>query len=251
VPRTVEMSGHGSRLASLASTLHFVTKRLGWPYALLWLCTSLLRRLSVHIFVVTTHPIDDNPRHTGVSTAGVEARLLTCDEVMHYFDSDEAYCYSRAFAAEALSRGDRCVGLLRYGSLLWYCWYARGAAPVFDDVEAVADWPFLYGYNVYTDKAHRGCGLHEVGVNASERIFAREGYRAFTAYMEADNLPPLVAARKMGEEFVGFVVLHGTLGPMPWFATSGCRKAGFRLRRGSEMAPATQSAVPSTSPRVI
>lgn len=241
------MKARGSWLASVPSTLHFVTKRLGWQYALLWLFTSLLRRLSLHIFVVTRHSFGDESREAGLETAGCDIRLLTCDEVMRYFNRDGEYGYSRAFATEALSRGDRCVGLIKNGGLIWYCWYARGAAPVFDDVEAVADWPFLYGYNVYTDRAYRGQGLHELGVRGSARIFAREGYRAFTAYMEADNLPPLIGARKMGEQFVGFVVLHRTLGPMPWFATAGCRKAGFHLRRGSDLAPVTQPAVARTS----
>ena len=94
----------------------------------------------------------------------------------------------RAFAVDALSRGHRCFGLLEHGRLLWYCWYARGPAPVFDEVDAVVDFPFMYGYNAHTHSDHRGRGLHRMGVNASARTFAREGYRAFTAYIEATTL---------------------------------------------------------------
>jgi hypothetical protein len=255
---TAEISRRPSRLASVASTVRFVAKRLGWAHALLWLCATSLRRLSLHIFVVATQPFDDDQRE--VNAAGLEAHLLTCDEVMYLFNRDEGYGYSRAFAADALSRGDRCVGLFEHGRLVWYCWYARGAAPVFDDVEAVADWPFVYAYNLYTDSARRGCGLNEIGVNASARIFAREGYRAFSAYIEADNLPMLIAARKKGDSFVGFMILHRRIGPAPWFVTRGCRQAGFRVRRGSEthearhsavLNPRRSAAVPNTSPRVI
>jgi hypothetical protein len=219
--------------ANVASTLRFITKRLGWGYAFLWVCAKLGRLFSLHIFVITTHPFE-NGQGTDVNTAGLEARILTRDEVVHFFDQDEGFGYLRAFAADALSRGDRCFGLLEHGCLLWYCWYARGPAPVFDDVEAVADFPFLYGYNAHTDRHHRGRGLHRTGVRASAHVFAREGYRAFTAYIEAHNLQPLIAARAMGERVVGFVVVQRLAGRARSLATRGCRRGGFRLVRSEK-----------------
>lgn len=196
------------------------------------------RRFSLHVFVVTTHSVDDDQGHVNANTAGVESRLLTVADVVRFFDREEGYGYSRPFAAEALSRGDRCVGLFEEGRLLWYCWYARGPAPVFGDAHVECDRPFLYAYNVYTDPSARGRGLHEAGVRASARIFAREGFRALTAYIEASNLPPLMAARKMRERFVGFVFVHRGRNAVRWLATRGCRKAGFRmlLRTPSEAA---------------
>ena len=49
---------------------------------------------------------------------------------------------------------------------------------MFDDVDVVSEFPFLYAYNAHTDPAYRGRGLHRIGVVASGRFFAREGYRA-------------------------------------------------------------------------
>jgi hypothetical protein len=219
----------GSRLTGVLSSVRLVTKRLGLLYAPLWMISTFGRRLSLHVFIVTTHPVDDDLGHESANTAAVEARLLTDEDVVRFFDRDEGYGYSRPFAADALSRGDRCVGLLERGRLLWYCWYARGPAPVFDDAHVECDRPFLYAYNVYTDPASRGRGLHELGVRASACIFAREGYRALTAYIEASNLPPLMAARKMRERFVGCVFVHRGRGAVQWFATRGCTKAGFRM----------------------
>ena len=230
---TVEIRSNGTRLADIAPKTRLIAKRLGWSHALLWFCTSFARRLSLHIFVVTTHSIDDQPGHANVKTTGLEARLLTRDDVRRFFDRDHSDSYSRAFAAEALSRNDRCVGLLENGALIWYCWFAQGAAPVFKDVEAVVEPPFLYGYNAYSDDHHRGRGLHQTGVEAAARIFAQEGYQAFTAYMEADNPAPLIASRRMGERVVGFVLVHQGTGAVRWLATPGCRKGGFRLRRKS------------------
>ena len=248
---TAEIPDRRSRLANVTSTVRFVAKRLGWAHALLFLCAAALRRLSVHIFVVATHPFEDHLRNTDADPEGLEGRLLGYDEVLRFFDREEGYGYSAAFAAQALSRGDRCVGLFERGRLVWYCWYAREAAPVFENVEAVADRPFLYAYNVYTDPARRGCGLHDIGVNVSVRIFAREGYRAFSAYVEALNLPMLIAARKKGDRFVGLMLLHRTLGRTPLFATRGCRDAGFHLRRSPDAAVAGQSPVSATNARVI
>ncbi len=236
----VKLPGRRSRLANVATTLRLTAKRLGWRHTLLWSCASLGRRFSAHIFVVTTHPIDGAQAKTSAELTdhGLEPRLLTSEEVLRFFNRDtgDDYVYSSGFAAEALARGDRCFGVLENGRLLSYCWYARESAPVFDDVDAVVDAPFLYAYNAYTHPAHRGRGLHQIGVNASARFFAREGVRAITAYIEANNLPPLIAARKMGEEAVGWVALYRARGKVRWVATPGCRRGGFRIRRRSSEA---------------
>ena len=196
------------------------------------MCATIGRRLSLlHIFIVTTHRIDDEQSNIDVSTPGLEGRLLTSDDVERFFDRNEGYGYLRAFATDALARGHRCFGVLERGRLLWYCWYANGPATVFDDVEVVVDFPFMYGYNAHTHSDHRGRGLHRLGVNASARTFASEGYCAFTAYIEADNLAPLIAARRMGERVVGFAVVYRVLGRVRWFATSGCQRGGFRIQR--------------------
>ena len=236
-----ESRGDGPRLPGVVSTIRLIAKRLGWGYVLLWMCAVAGRRLSLlHIFIVTTHRIDDEHSNVEESTPGLEARLLTSDEIMHFFDRAEGYGYVRAFATHALARSHRCFGILEHGRLPYYCWYARGPAPVFEDVEAVVDFPFIYGYNAHTHSDHRGRGLHRMGVNASVRIFAREGYRALTAYIEADNLAPLVAARRMGERSAGFVVVFRVFGHVRWFATRGCRNSGFRIQRGRQASGASQ-----------
>lgn len=217
--------------------MRLAVKRLGWSQTLLWACASLGRRFSTHIFVVTTHPFEGGGADCDANAEGLEGRLLTCDDVVRFFDRTEGYSYSRSFAIDAVSRGDRCFGVFEDGRLLWYCWYAREAAPVFDDVHVVADFPFLYAYNAHTDADHRGRGLHRIGIELSARFFAQEGYRAFTAYMEAHNLAPQIAARRMGENLVGFVALCRFADRVRCFATSGCRGAAFRIRRK----PATPS----------
>lgn len=229
-----ENRGDGSRLANVAATIKVVIRRLGFGHFLLWVAAALCRRLSIHIFVVTNRPIPDDPDDTGdLPIAGLEARLLTCQEVARFFDREQGYSYRCTFAADALARGDRCFGVLKGEQLLWYCWFASGPAPVFDDVYAAAEFPCLYVYNAHTDDAHRGRRLHTIGAYTSGRYFAREGYRSITAYMEATNLPPLIAARRMGERIVGFAVVRRTPRGVQWFATPGCRRSGFRLERKS------------------
>jgi hypothetical protein len=223
------LTAQSSRLATFVSTMSFAATRLGWAYALLWMCAKFLRRFSLHIFVITTHAIDDDRSGGDVNDAGLEARLLTLDDFHRVVGRDERYSRLRTAAADAFARGERCVGLFEHGRLVWHCWYAQGPSPIFDDLVAVCDWPFLYGYGVYTAQSHRGRGLHEKGIDASARLFAREGCRGFTAYMHADNLPPLIGARKMRESFVGFALVHRGVGGTRWFATQGCLDGGFRL----------------------
>jgi hypothetical protein len=231
---TAENRGDGSRLANVAHTIEVVTKRLGFGPLLLWLVAALGRRFSIHIFVVTTRPIDDQHTDADVAQSGLEPRILTCQDVARFFDRDQGHSYQYAFATDALARGDRCFGVLKGNRLLWYCWYARGPAPVFDGVDAAVDRPFLYVYNAHTDDAYRGRRLHSIGAQASGCFFAREGYRAFTAYIEATNLPALIASRRMGERFVGLAVVRRTAGGARWFVTRGCKKAGFRLMQTCE-----------------
>jgi hypothetical protein len=211
--------------------MRLAVQRLGWSRTLLWSFASLSRRFSTHVFVVATHPFENGEADYDPSAEGLEGRILTCDDVVQLFDRTEGYSYSRSFAIDALARGDRCFGIFEDGRLLWYCWYARESAPIFDDVDVVVDFPFLYAYNAHTDPDHRGRGLHRIGVEISARYFAGEGYRAFTAYMEAHNLAPQIAARKMGEHHVGFVALYRAAERVRWFATRGCRSAAFRIQR--------------------
>jgi hypothetical protein len=98
-------------------------------------------------------------------------------------------------------------------------------------VDVVADFPYLYAYNAHTAAGHRGRGLHRVGIELSARFFASQGYRAFTAYMEAHNLAPQIAAHRMGERIVGLVALYRSAVRVRWIATRECRNGAFRLQR--------------------
>lgn len=229
--RTAEKPWDGARLSNVAATLRLAARRLGWMHTLLWLCASIGRRFSTHFFVVSTHPFPEDEPDRDANIEGFEGRLLSHDEVMRFFDRADDESYSRAFALEALARGDRCFGVFEEGRLLWYCWFARAAAPIFDDVDATADFPYLYVYNAHTDPAHRGRGLHRIGSESSARFFAAEGYRAFTAYIEVLNLAALIAARKMRERAEGLVVLYRSARGVRWIASPGCRKAAFRVQR--------------------
>jgi hypothetical protein len=231
---TAEKHWGGSRLANIASTVELCAKRLGLRHLLLWVVAALGRRFSVHVFVVVVRPIDAEPTDLDAAASGLEARLLTPGDVARFFDREQGH-YRRAFAADALARGDRCFGVLQDGHLLWYCWYGRASVPVFDDLNVLVEFPFLYAYNAYTDVAHRSRRLHTIGVAASARFFAREGYRAFTVYIEATNLPPLIASRRMGERAVGFAALRRTARGVRWFTTPGCKTGGFRLMRGERV----------------
>jgi hypothetical protein len=237
--------GVGSRLRNAASRARQVVQRLGWTHAALWLCSAIGRRASIHVFVITIHSIADHVIRRAEDAPGLEMRFLTAEEIAR-FASDEGYRYSPTFASAAMARGDRCFGILERDRLVCYCWYANSSAPVFDDVEVAVDRPFIYGYNAYTDQAHRGRGLHIVGIDAASSVLRSEGFNAITAYIESDNLAPLTAARKMGERFVGFVLLFRAFGRFRWFATSGCRKGGLRILRRNEPAAALRKVMGKT-----
>jgi hypothetical protein len=225
-----ESRGPGWRLASLMSRTRTVVQRLGWSNALLSMCSTLGRRASIHIFVITTRSLDESANTIPAVDGQLETRFLSNEEVI-LNARDQGYWYNALFADDALSRGDRCFGVLDHGRLLSYCWYARGFAPVFDDVQLSVEFPHIYGYNAFTDPAHRGGGLHIYGVLAAVHELRREGMRGVTAYIEADNLAPLMSARKMGEQFVGYVLLFRAFGKFRWLATPGCLKGGLRMSR--------------------
>jgi GNAT superfamily N-acetyltransferase len=224
--------GAGSRLSDALSLVRHVVHRLGWAHAFLWLCGVVGRRASVHIFVITTHAVDGAVPNPASNLAELEARFLTSEEIVR-FASDDRERYSPTFATEALGRGDRCFGIIEQDRLVCYCWYAAGAAPVFEDVEVAVDPPFIYGYNAFTDPAHRGRGLHIFGVSAAAQKLRSEGFTSITAYIEADNVAPLMSARKMGETFVGSVVLFRAFGKFHWLVSPGCDRIGFRVSRRS------------------
>jgi hypothetical protein len=236
----------GSRLSDVISSVRHVVRRLGWSHALLWSCSTIGRRASIHIFVITTHPIDGPIPNLTQNLAELEARFLTTEEIVH-FASDDRERYSSSFATEALARGDRCFGIIDNDRLVCYCWYAADAAPVFDDIQVAVDRPFIYGYNAFTAPTHRGRGLHILGISAAARELRPEGFTSIAAYIEADNVAPLMSAQKMGERFIGYVFLYRAFGKFHWFATPGCRSIGFRVSRhrgGGSRTPARFSRPP-------
>src|SRR5689334_16751624 len=91
-----------ARVADLISRARFVSARLGWTHVPLWLCSTLGRRLSFHILVVWLHATEGPPPGATEQAAGLEARFLTSDEILHFASAlDSEYRYTEAFASDA------------------------------------------------------------------------------------------------------------------------------------------------------
>jgi hypothetical protein len=60
---------------------------------------------------LTGDPIYEDEGRDDPNAAGLEGHALTPAEVLEFFNRTEGYGYSRAFAIDALARGDRCFGL--------------------------------------------------------------------------------------------------------------------------------------------
>lgn len=207
-------------------------RRLGVVYLSLGFLDRWLRTATpCRVLVVVTHSITSVRPVVAKNPERLTARFLTRRDVRDLVE-DESRCCSSAFASGALAKGDRCFGVFEEERLISYCWYSGGPTPGLDNLLISVGPRYLFSYKAYTNAEERGRGLHGYGVAAAAAQLASEGdARGIVAYIEANNLPSLLSAQRLGDEVVGFVVVYKTAGRVRSYATSGCTAVGFRVHQ--------------------
>jgi hypothetical protein len=173
-----------------------------------------------------------------------EARFLSATMVRE-FAKDSELDMAPEFVADALAKGDVCLGILDGGTLAAYTWYSSGPTRIVppDLLFYFDEGTYVYMYKAFTQLRYRGQRLHAIGKTMALQEYLAQGFRGFLSYVECLNFASLKSVKRMGGRRFGSIYIVGAFGHYLIYRSRGCRKFGFRL----EKRPAVTS-VPAPAP---
>ena len=161
--------------------------------------------------------------------AGVESRFLESDELTQVEALADAW--GRRRIREARRRGDRCYAIFDRGEIVNVGFYANRPTPVVGDLLLCFRVPDWYMYGALTPPAHRGKGLHAVGVLRASLALFDEGVARMVTVHERTHYNSMVSALRMGWRPCGSLYRIGS-GPRTRVGRSvAARREGMMLRR--------------------
>jgi hypothetical protein len=134
--------------------------------------------------------------------------------------------------SRAQSNGEECYAFVCGKVLASYGWYST--QPTEGDVPGFAvhfDPRFVFMHKGHTHPAHRGRRLHAVGVTRMLEAYQARGYPGVLTTVEWSNLDSLKSCYRMGFRDFGVVAAVRIFGRYFTFASTGCRRYRFGLRR--------------------
>lgn len=223
VPRTADPSPQRSA-AELSPR-----QRWGLRAALyLKLMNALKRFVGLHLYAVQVGSHD-----AGRSPAvppNYELRILTSREISNHVDVPRLD-FRSAFVANALARGDLCIGAFDRGRLAAYTWRAL-SGPVAHRGGWEVTWKsgLVYRYKSLTLPEYRGLHLDAALSKNIDRHLAERGYPMGLSFVETVNLSSLRSVARKGRRCIGYAGYVDRFGFHIPFRTPGCRALGFTFR---------------------
>jgi hypothetical protein len=161
-----------------------------------------------------------------------DARFLSATMVRE-FAKDSELDMAPEFVADALAKGDVCLGILDGDTLAAYTWYSsRPTRIVPPDLLLYFDEEtYFYMYKAFTRLRYRGQRLHAIGKTMALQGYLAQGFRGLLSYVEFLNFASLKSVKRMGGRQFGSIYIVGAFGRYLIFRSRGCRRFGFRLEK--------------------
>jgi ribosomal protein S18 acetylase RimI-like enzyme len=185
--------------------------------------------------VITMATLDRKYLEDGNGKGGSEASssrvwgFLDRETLVRAASAEAAEDMDVAFIDAALSRGDRCYGLVEEGKVVSYGWYSTRPTEVTDDLELRFDPSYAYMYKGFTLPSHRGQRLHGIGMARALRALTEEGLKGLVSYVRSNNFASLKSCYRMGYKDFGQIVIVRFRGRVRSYATRGCSRYDFRV----------------------
>lgn len=159
----------------------------------------------------------------------VESRFLELDELTQVEAlADE---HGKRMVRAARRRGNRCYAVFDGEEIINVSFYAHRATPLVGDLLLCFRTPDWYMYGALTPPAHRGKGLHAVGVLRASLALFDEGVSRLVTVHERTHYNSMVSALRMGWRPCGSLYRIGS-GPRTRVGRSvAARREGMMLRR--------------------
>lgn len=178
-------------------------QRWGWRHTLHW----LLMRMLVRCLRVTVYVVHVRPRSGVILPPQVDCQIVQLDAPqLTSLCADPQLDLTSAFVADALARGDICVGAMRDGELLSYVWEAFTTTPLFEDLSISFSAPYRFGYKAFTAEASRGLHLQDAIAWMTDCLSDRHGRHCAISVLETHNYPSRRANLRRGNTPAGFIV---------------------------------------------
>jgi hypothetical protein len=146
------------------------------------------------------------------------------------------------FVTDALSKGDRCLGILDGGTLVAYTWYSHLPTRIFPaDLVLHFDESYVYLYKAFTRTPYRGRRLHGIGKTLALQEYLSLGFRGLLSAVEYLNFSSLKSVKRIGGRLFGSIYVSGAFGHYLVYRSRGCRRFGFRLERLRAVPGASES----------
>lgn len=167
--------------------------------------------------------------HPLAECADVDSRFLEPDELAPVEALADKQGKRRVRAAGR--RGDRCYAIFDHGEIVNVSFYAKGPTPLVGDLLLCFRAPDWYMYGALTPPAHRGRGLHAVGVLRASLALFDEGVSRLVTVHERTNYNSMVSALRMGWRPCGSLYRIGS-GPLTRVGrNAAARSEGMMLQR--------------------
>jgi hypothetical protein len=152
-------------------------------------------------------------------------RFLRDDELNRYA-ADPKNDLTASFVKGALTKGDRCYGVLEGDTLASYGWYSQKPTEMDDDLVFHFDPNDVYMYKGFTPKTHRGLRLHAFGMALALEAYTHEGARGLVSYVESNNFASLRSCARLGYKDVGHVYVARLRDRSVMWRTGKCEAHG-------------------------
>jgi hypothetical protein len=139
---------------------------------------------------------------------------------------------TREFVAEALAKGDECLGILDGPTLAAYSWYSsRPTRTMPQELFIHFDNRYIYMYKGFTRERYRGQRLHAIGKTLALQTYMARGLRGMISLVDFRNRDSLQSAKRMGARVVGSFYILGVFGHFLIYRDRGSRRFGVRIER--------------------
>lgn len=146
------------------------------------------------------------------------------------------------FVAEAVSKGDACLGVFDGDTLAAYTWYSSKPTRIVPpDLVLHFDDAYMYIYKAFTRPRYRGQRLHAIGKTTALKGYQAQGFLGLLSYVEYLNFSSIKSVKRIGGKQFGSIWVIGAFGHYLIHRSRGCHRFGFRMERvrGARDAPAT------------
>lgn len=196
---------------------------------------AIMTRLSrwLVLTVVMIRKFADAPSQTESLPADV--RVAEAAELYEAADNQPELGLTKTFIAEAIARGDLCVGAFVDGRLVAYVWRSYTGAPHRDGLWLDFHKPYRYGYKSFTLPEFRGQHLLDLAV--ADPICSARGFEYGISFIETHNYASIRHSKRAGAIPIGYAG-YLKLGKYAWpFRTRGAKRVGFAFYRRDEASP--------------